>query len=391
MTSFKVGRSTLRDNLISVLISILAILSLSPVIFSGISAYLILGLITVYILLLIMYLTEMGALIYKSNLPVFALVSILSLFLAIPFREFDRFSPSIVWIFLFLSVLLLDKRILLKAFSYYSSFIFIICICSIIILFLSITGVALPSKIVPRDIGGYFTSYYIAVKLSGQEYYLFGQEFYRLNGIFAEPGHFGLALSMVLFVYKGYVGTFRGKVILFTTLLTLSFGTFLLLFILLTKSIIANRRLFLLLMMILFVILFASVVPIEILERFFLNKAEGSLEDRTSEAFVVYYDYFQSYGNIFFGGGRDILEANQIRNSDYRGFVIRYGYVGCILLFLMIISLFWRKQWTIQLLGISYFAIVFFHRSWFVDYFLFLFFILILTYYGSDKDNNRGN
>ncbi len=371
---------TLDEKILSIIIAILSILSCSPVIFSGFNTTLIIAFSGLYLLFLGKFFFEGKAFLRTRYLNIFVISLILFLYIAIPFRRYDRFSPSVIWFFLFATLLLVNKVIIIRAFYYFSNIIFIICILALIVLMLNAIGVSLPNKIIPREIGGYFTSYYLSVKLSGQDYSFLGLNFYRLNGIFAEPGHFGLLLSMVLFVYGGIIKTLKGKIILFTCLLTFSFGCYVLLFGLLLKYIVLERKIYLIFLIFSVIALVLIVVPKEIIERFFLDKADGTLEDRTSDYFISFYNTYFDKGDILFGNGRDILEINYLRNSDYRGFVIRYGYCGVLLYLFWLISLYWKKSISIQFLGIFYFIVVFLHRSWFIDYFIFLFFLLTLSY-----------
>lgn len=368
------------EKVLSFTIAFLVILSCSPVIFLGINALLIFAFVGIFFLLFVKQLVEGKAFLRRTYLFVFLISFTLFLYIAIPFREADRLSPSVIWFLLFSIVIFLDKSLLIKAFSYFSDIIYFICILALAVLILNAIGVPLPNKVIPREFQGYFVSYYVSVKLSGQDYNFLGVNLYRLNGIFAEPGHFGLILNMILFAYKGVIKTTKGKVILLTAFLTLSFGTFILLFALLIKNIILEKKIYLAVLISLVALISTTFVPMEILERFIFNKADGSLEERTSNAFIHFYNSFFQQGNIILGEGRDVLERNNVRNSDYRGFVVRYGYLGVIFFVLLMASLYWKKATTVQFLGLFYFAIVFLHRSWFVDYFAFLFFLLILTY-----------
>lgn len=376
----KIKKLNIEEKVLAFIIAFLAILSCSPVVFFGFNSILILLFSGAYFLLLSKFFVQGKVFLRREYLGVFFISITLFLYIAIPFRVYDRFSPSVIWFFLFSTVLLLNKSLLKKSFFYFSNIIYYICIASLIVLVLNAIGVSLPSKIIPREIGGEFTSYYISVRLSGQNYSVFGANLYRLNGIFAEPGHFGLLLSMVLFAYNGILKTVKGKIILLTCLLTLSFGTFILLFGLLAKNIVLERKTYLAFLIAVVLVFSLIFIPTEVLERFFFDKADGTLEERTSNYFINFYNLFLQSGDVLLGNGRDVLEVYGIRNSDYRGFLIRYGYFGILLYLLLMLSIYWKKVRTVQFLGFFYFLVVFLHRSWFVDYFAFLFFLIVLTY-----------
>lgn len=371
----------INEKSLAFIIAFLAILSCSPIVFSGLNSVLII-LFSFLLFLFIFKLFIKGAVfLKKTELFVFTVSVFLFLYIAIPFRQYDRFSPSVIWFFIFSLTLLLNKKILIKGFYYFTNIIYIISICALLVLILNVIGISLPNTVFPREIGGTFTSYYISVRLSGQDYSILGLNFYRLNGIFAEPGHFGLLLNMVLYVYNKDIFKYKkGKILLLTCILTLSFGSLLLLFGLFLQYIVLQKKYYLLFGMLSIAGILFFIIPDEVLSRFFLDKADGSIEDRTSSFFVNTYNNLLNQGDVFFGNGRDVLENFNIRNSDYRGFLIRYGIFGLLLYLLWFISLYIKKPKTIQFLGFLYFVVVFFHRSWFVDYFAFLFFLLILTF-----------
>lgn len=377
----KIKKLNIEEKVLAFVIAFLAILSCAPVIFSGFNSLL----ITVFIGLLFLFIFKLffkGKVFLRRNeLIIFTLSFFIFLYIAIPFRQYDRFSPSVIWFFIFSITLLVNKKILIKGFYYFSNIIYIISILALIVLMLNAIGVPLPSKIISREIGGYFTSYFISVKLSGQDYSLMGLKLYRLNGVFAEPGHFGLLLTMVLYAYNRDIFRYKkGKILLLTCILTLSFGSLLLLLGLLIQYIVLQKKYYLLFLSLFIIGSFVLFLPEEVLNRFFLDKADGSIEERTSNFFINTYNNLLNQGDVFFGNGRDVLEIFNVRNSDYRGFLIRYGVFGFLLYLFLFISLYLKKPKTIQCLGFLYFILVFFHRSWFVDYFAFLFFLLILTF-----------
>ncbi|MDR1417611.1 MAG: hypothetical protein LBI80_00335 [Endomicrobium sp.] len=369
----------LGEKILAFVIAFLAILSCSPVIFYGFNSTLILLFIGGYFLFFVKQVFKERVSLRKNDLNIFLISFTLFLYIAIPFREYDRFSPSVIWLFIFSMTLFLNKILLNKAFYYFSNLILIVCIFSLFVLVLNALGVSLPNIVIPRESGGHFTSYFISVRLSWQDYSLWGLNLYRLNGIFAEPGHFGLLLCMILFVYKAIIKTIKGKIILLTSLLTLSFGSFVLLFGFFIINIILEKKIYLAFIIVPIVVLALLYVPQEVLERFFFDKQTDLLDERTSVYFIDFYNQHYNQGDIVFGNGRDILYNNDLQNSDYRGFVIRYGYTGIFLYLILMFSIYWKKAFTVQFLGFFYFIVVFLHRSWFVDYFAFLFFLLVLA------------
>src|SRR5690606_7186951 len=89
---------------------------------------------------------------------------------------------------------------------------------------------------------------------------------------------------------------------------------------------------------------------------------------------------------LLFGKGADVLSNNNFVASDYRGFIIKYGFIGGAILFLLILSFIVYKESGINKWKILFvFGIIFAHRSWLTILFVFLFFM----YYLSLKDRKR--
>ena len=282
---------------------------------------------------------------------------------------------------IFCSLFFLSKGVLIQGFRILTKLVFVICICAILVLICNVLGIQLPSSVVEREFGSQqYINYYFSSKLNGQDYYLFGLELYRLSGIFREPGHFGMVLLMFLYVYSDFSRTFVGRVFIITAILTLSFGAYLMLIILLLKRVLFERDKWLLLFLSICVTSVFVYLPDEFITHFFLNKADEALEGRTTGNLSLVYKEFIKSIDIFWGKGKDVLSYYDIIVSDYRGYFLRYGVFGILLNCGLLFSLIFRKGGSIILLTSVYFIIVFLHRSWFLDYFAFLFAVLMMTY-----------
>jgi hypothetical protein len=373
-----IGYSIL-DKCTAFTISILLLLSCYPVIFRGHFVLLIITATLIFLILFGFKLLRNDFHVSRKFLVVIFVLLILAMYIFIPFREYDRLSLTLVWFLVLVVMLLLDYNVLKIAFYYFSIIIFLISVLALLGLFLNAVGIYLPQYSFERDIGGYYTSQYISVRLSGQDYTIFGIDLYRINGIFGEPGHFGLLICMILYVYEKSLNTLKGTVLLITCLLTFSLGAYVLLSCLFVMRAILNKQYNHIIILLFFILTLVILIPNDLLIRFFLSKADDVLDSRTSDHFVLFYNIFLNSNHVLIGYGRDVLEIVNLRNSDYRGFVIRYGYIGVALFTMLFIAIFKKKDRNIQILGAIYVFVVFLHRSWFVDYFIFIFFLIVLS------------
>jgi hypothetical protein len=119
-----------------------------------------------------------------------------------------------------------------------------------------------------------------------------------------------------------------------------------------------------------------SAMPADFMDRFFLNKMSSNqdvLDARTSAEFSRFYDHYTRYDINLFGGGRTITENFEVTSSDYRSFLLKYGWMGIALYLVWFFVMTYGRKKQFVLLSFFFFAVVFVHRSWLVDYLIFLF------------------
>jgi len=304
----------------------------------------------------------------------------------------DHFTFDLVWYIVLITCLYIDIDVLTNSIRKFANMVFWIAILAIGNYFISILGIQLPYlefNAATRE-----TTYYIypgTIRLHGQDYSIFGRTGFRLAGIFPEPSMFGILCGLVLYSEAFAKLKFKKGVIVLALLLSLSTGAILMSVGYLVFGIKKlSAKLVAIIGISIVIILIWIYIPAEIIDRFFLDKVSGDvMNNRLLGGFDGFYNKFLLYGDSFFllfGKGADVLSNNNFVASDYRGFIIKYGFIGGAILFLLILSFIVYKESGINKWKILFvFGIIFAHRSWLTILFVFLFFM----YYLSLKDRKR--
>ncbi|CAL1519259.1 hypothetical protein [Chitinophaga sp. MM2321] len=366
---------------IAMALAVVLLISCSPFFSMGGNAgYLILGSTGLYFLLFANSLAQKQARLTNLNLNYFIISLLLLLYLFFPIRQYDRLVVAVVWLVVFLTVLMLDTAILLLAARYFANIIFVISLLALAIFVIKLIGIDLPYY--PYETGAtgskaLFFVYPGTAVLQGQEYTIFGRSLFRVSGIFSEPGHFGVIAAIVLFMNPDILSKRKRNVIFCAALLTLSMGFFVLIAgLLVYRFRFSHKQVVGLIVLAVMAFVVISILPADFLDRFFLNKVSSSsdvLDARTSAEFSRFYDNYTRYGLNFFGGGRTITENFNVTSSDYRSFLLKYGIVGMALYLVWFLVITYGRKQKYVLLSFFFFLVVFVHRSWLVDYLIFLF------------------
>lgn len=304
----------------------------------------------------------------------------------------DHLTFDPVWYVVLITCLYLDIDVLTNSVRAFGNMIFWISVLAIGNYFLSIAGIQLPYiefSAVTRE-----TTYYIypgTVRLYGQDYTIFGRTGFRLSGIFPEPSMFGILCGLVLYSEVFIGQRFRKNVIVLALLLSLSTGAIVMsvgYLIFGIKRI--GSKIAALIALSIVVVAIWIYIPTEIIERFFLDKISGDvINNRITGGFDSFYHNFLVYDDSFFllfGRGADVLSNNNFIASDYRGLILKFGFLGIVILFVLMFSFILYKESGINKWKVLFvFGVIFAHRSWLTILFVFLFFM----YYLSIKDRKK--
>ncbi|WP_316742786.1 hypothetical protein [Pedobacter antarcticus] len=389
-----------QNKLLGIVLTILVLFSCMPFFLIGGGSTLInLSVFIVYLLLFFIYVAGNGMILRFNRTEVFCSV-VLFVFLYFPFRRYDQLVASVIWPLIFLSILFLDKRILFKVIYYFSDIIFYISFGAVLVYILLLIGINLPSYDYSTGLEGTikstYTLYPFTAKLLGQDYSIFGRTMFRISGIFSEPGHFGIIISMVLYLNNVLLSNFKRVILIVAAVLTFSMGTYVLLCGLLLIKYGMSRKVFIVFIPILSLAFFTYLIlPQEILERFILNKIGSNssdvLNERTSADFTLFYDNYNRANFNLVGAGRLVFEKFQLSNSDYRGFFLKFGFLGLVLLVFWFAFINRNRSKIPFLLTAFLFLVVFLHRAWLVDYLIFYFIIYMIpiSYKGLPEINKH--
>lgn len=362
-------------------LALVLLISCSPFFsMGGNAAYLILGSTGIYFMLFANCLAHRQARLTNQNLNCFIISFILLLYLFFPIRQYDRIVVAAVWLLVFLTVIMLDTVVLLMAARYFADIVFVIALLALLVIVVKLIGIDLPYYPYETGATGSKSMFYIypgTAVLQGQEYQVFGRSLFRVSGIFSEPGHFGMISAIVLFMNPEVLSKKKRIVITCAALLTLSMGFYVLFAgLCMYRFRFSHKQVVGMIVLMVVGFIVVSVLPADFLDRFFLNKVSSNqdvLDARTSAEFSRFYDHYTRYRINLFGGGRTITENFEVTSSDYRSFLLKYGLAGIALYVVWFFVMTYGRKQKFVLLSFFFFAVVFVHRSWLVDYLIFLF------------------
>lgn len=392
------SKTVIIDKLLASSITVLLILSASPFFMFGDFAQILFITSSCFFIMTLFLIKRNRIIINNQKIGFIIITVILALFLFLPFRKYDSSAGEGIWFVLFIPILVLDKKLLRKVSNYFSNVIYFISLLALIIFSLKLIGFNIPYYIFQLNESlekEFFFVYPGTVMLNNQDYILFGRELFRLSGIFSEPGHFGIICCLVIFMSKDIMSAKRRLIVIIAGVLSLSLSFYVLFIGYLFLGRTFNYRNIKYLAFI-GIIGFSMIyfLPDDFITRFFLNKIDNDktvLSARTSFSFSVFYENYTTNNFNLFGAGRNIMKNLHLQSSDYRGFLLKYGYIGLFLYLIWFMVLNKLKMTTSFLLTLFFFLVVFAHRAWMVDYLIFLFAIYAIprTYAtASHKKNN---
>ena len=282
----------------------------------------------------------------------------------------SSFFPFVAFLFYSFLVLLGDneKRII---FDITNRTIALFVLFSMVFWIVHLLGVNLPNTPIEYH-GRSLLNYSFFLKSS----YYYSD--YRFQGLFAEPGHLGLVCSLMLFPCNYNLKKRETWIYLVAILLSLSLAAYVLAvvgYFLYNISIRQLGRKTLVVIISVFVLVFLgyiyahnnqdSLLYTDIFYR--LEYTEGKLvgDNRYSADFEIYYNRKMADSQVaFFGLGQDFDTSDFPKNSGYKIFLIQYGWVGFILIFIFYLSLARRYRTKISYALLALYAISFIQRPY---------------------------
>lgn len=195
----------------------------------------------------------------------------------------------------------------------------------------------------------------------------------RICGVFAEPGHFGIYLGLILAIEKFNFYVKSNLLFLITGFLTFSTAFYGILFLGLIYKIVTFKRITKDVSLIL-VLLFFLACTLMILSSNFVEtaynrvvdnkKTEVSsvsdlIENRVADNYISKFDSFLKSAKIFTGVG---YNTDEMIVTNWRGTIYRFGLIGATIMLLLIISIVRRGNVKYALLLITITLLVMAHR-----------------------------
>lgn len=204
---------------------------------------------------------------------------------------------------------------------------------------------------------------------------LFGIE--RITGVFAEPGHFGIYLGIILAIEKFDITTRENQIILITGILTFSTAFYAIVLLGVAYRFYIDKKIsksFINALAIIFIVIgfgfyfsgegFKQLVYGRVLDA---DNSEVSdvtdiVENRVSDKFIDEFNEFAKTPNVVYGLGYNELQT--IPSTNWRGLIYRFGVVGFAIMLLLIYSILRRVDIGTGLLFFSIAILVISHRSY---------------------------
>ena len=310
---------------------------------------------------------------YYYRRIVIALVFICMLVFNLPiFHEFrpGYFLENII----FIEIILFPTCIFIEAFKLLKQIFYWISIFAIIFWIIHLTPFDLPNytllnpqfRVNPLEnyhIYGFCVSMYKGATFEGG--------FERVCGLFAEPGHFGIYLSLIMAANRFRFSTKQDVVMLIAGILTFStafYGIICIAFIyrlIQRYDTLRDLRKILLLTIIAMPFFFLS----DMFQKMAIDRVVGKkettsinslIDNRVTKKTMKSYKQFINSNSIWLGNGRTDTEI--VQETNWRGGVYRYGIVGIMVFLLLLISIISIAPFKYQMLMISISLLIMSHR-----------------------------
>lgn len=278
----------------------------------------------------------------------------------------------------FLEILFFDKDVYLDGYLILRKIIVLVCICALLVWFLHLLGFHLPfyeydpdfrhSQLDKYHIYGPCISLYRGPSFIGG-----GLE--RICGVFAEPGHFGIYLGLLMAIEKFEFDSKENLVMLLTGILTFSTAFYGILcfgiaYRLLTDiRKIRDIRNIVVVALILFPLIGINSTLYNGAIGRVIEKQDGEelsvssmIDKRTTGKTQSTYLRFSASKQFLMGKGN--VEKDEIQITNWRGYIFRFGVIGAMIALLLVLSITSNRSVLYQALLISIALLIFSHRSY---------------------------
>lgn len=303
------------------------------------------------------------------KLRMLVLVFLYAVFFNLPIiHEFrpGYFLDSII----FLELLLLPASVFSDAFIFLRKVFYWVSIFAIIMWVIHILGVELPHYTLKGgEIGANIRHYY---HIYGPVVSLFyGEATERVCGVFAEPGHFGIYIGLMMAINKFRFDSKEDVIMLIAGILTFSTAFFGIIGLgMIYKFILSRddnndyRKLIPVFLLATMVIVSSNTIQEVVIGRVVEGRQVSSVNDlvenRVQQTTRRHYEKLLKSDKIWVGEGQ--TETDVVQETNWRGGVYRYGILGMIIFICLILNIVSIVPLKYQLLLLSITALIMSHR-----------------------------
>ena len=315
--------------------------------------------------------------IYEKKKIVFSIILYVVYFTLPVVHQFK--SGYFLYYLVFLQILFFDSEVYFDGYLVLKKLMVIVCVASLIVWLIHLMGFHLPyygmsPEWRTENLKDNYHIYGLCISLY-RGTHLLGGGLERVCGVFAEPGHFGIYLGLILAVEKFELFSKENVIMLVTGILTFStafYGIFCLgMFYRLAgedRCLSDVRKLFMLMVLLL---------PFVISNKMFYETAVGRVanyqkednfsiismvDSRTSETTRRDFLRFSYSKKLLTGYGS--VDKTEMIGTNWRGLVYRYGIIGCVIITVLVFYLTRGVSFRYQVLLFLIALLIISHRSY---------------------------
>jgi len=315
----------------------------------------------------------------RNRLPLVAAILVYLVYFTLPIWHVFK-SGYMLYYIVFIAILFYDEDVYYEAYKKLKKIFVVVCAFSLLIWLLHLLHIPIPfyhyRPTFRHSAANYYEIYGLCVRLVFGSADDFGMD--RICGLFAEPGHFGIYLSLIMAVERFEFKTKENILMLVTGILTFSTAFYGMLTMGIVYRLLSRQSN--LGDIYKFAILIVSLIPILVLSPKIMDAAVGRVanygaddeghvtivsvvENRASDSFKRRFDNFVSVGNIIIGHQEQIQDTEMLV-TNWRGLVYRYGIAGVIIIFILLLCITKGLPLTYRMLLLCMAILVLAHRCY---------------------------
>lgn len=282
----------------------------------------------------------------------------------------------LLYYLIFIQLMFFDYDVYIDGYLFLKKIIVIVCVFSITVWIVHLLGFHLPHYLmIPDWRQSSINNYHIygpclsLFNNKGTNYEMLE----RICGVFAEPGHCGIYLGLMLAVEKFEFDTKENIIMLITGILTFSTAFYGILSlgiayrVLLTSHKLTDvRNVLITVLMVMPFVFTNSIYQVAIGRVAEHQKGDVSInsivDSRTTDSTQRIYSRFASGKTFLIGNGQS--EEDEIQITNWRGYIYRWGAIGGIIALILCLTLTNGHSFRYQALLLAIGLLIFSHRSY---------------------------